>query len=114
MFFGLLKLILDCYDSYIHKSVWNNLLFPIKVPLPFSNLKRFLTSSTFQTNIRNQPIEYYQKMDIYSLGLLWAVLFGDTHPDIWNLTLPMLDYNFFQRIEIEDLYSEYKKIVRSF
>jgi len=56
----------------------------------------------------------FEKIDIYSLGLVFAILFGQVDKDIWNLTKRMIRADPVYRIDTETLLTEYEKLYNKF
>ena len=119
--FGLLPNTATRYNA--RSSLWTEYTAPYGSSLSFldptekrvSDLLAFLTSPSFKTLNRDRvALEYWAKLDIYSLGWVWIMLFGNVHRDIFRLSMRMTDPNFKTRIDIATLRSEFQRIVFSF
>lgn len=82
----------------------------IKSLTPLS--EKFLDSIeeyTKSENYRKDRI-FPSRIDIFSLGIVFAQLFWDTDPDIWLLTQKMIEIDPSKRINVSELISRYKII----
>jgi serine/threonine protein kinase len=103
-------------------------------PNSLEKLPEYEIRETFILDIKNQKIldyivadildyrDYFypdkvvsfEKIDIYSLGLVFAILFGQVDKDIWNLTKRMIRADPVYRIDTETLLTEYEKLYNKF
>lgn len=57
---------------------------------------------------------YFERMDTYSLGIVFAELFGDIDDDIWNLTKTMIRADPLHRIDTDTLITQYDALYQKF
>lgn len=110
-----------------------NYIFNVRNVL--TNLSEEEIKEQFYANLKDEPIRnlivndilYYaeslsyvdkvfsfEKIDIYSLGLVFAILFGKVDKDIWELTTEMIRADPVYRIDTETLLTQYEKLYNKF
>jgi serine/threonine protein kinase len=88
----------------------------------FTNTKNIFITDYIATDImeyRNygsyrDKVFDFKKMDTYSLGLVFAELFAQIDPNIWDLTIEMIQADPVDRIDTDTLIIEYETLYQKF